>query len=268
MTSSGQRKEIQNNVFQIPNKSRITRRDSRKDNIPWTSKNEKKWWRTHNCTLEGKWCSTATQTVNRFEESGHPVFKSISALSRGVLKRKNNRNTTHFTADAPNTELLYGTIHSAKQLSICGAVAYCCEEFCLKPNETSARLTKTVNDQLLNEVKPQEITSLVQTPRNDERASGKILRERIQNFETLEREIQFTRVCENGTFFRGVSVGMCYKTVADEDDGFGDRTPACRAYTHPRLDSNSRVFAAILRTNSMWTSSSSSFLCFSWHSWK
>ena len=31
MTSNGQRKKIQNNVFQIPNTSRITRRDSRED---------------------------------------------------------------------------------------------------------------------------------------------------------------------------------------------------------------------------------------------
>ena len=31
MISNGQRKEIQNNVYQIPQKSRITRRDSRED---------------------------------------------------------------------------------------------------------------------------------------------------------------------------------------------------------------------------------------------
>ena len=29
------------------------------------------------------------------------------------------------------------------------------------------------------------------------------------------------------------------------DDGFGDRTPACRDYTHPRADSGSTLFAAI-----------------------
>ena len=55
--------------------------------------------------------------VGRFKETGHPVFKSISALSRGILKGKNNSDTIHFTADASNTELLYRTIHSANQLS-------------------------------------------------------------------------------------------------------------------------------------------------------
>ena len=39
---------------------------------------------------------------------------------------------------------------------------------------------------------------------------------------------------------------MCYKTVTDvDDDGFGYRTPACREYTHPRAESDSRIDAAI-----------------------
>ena len=29
--------------------------------------------------------------VERFKETGHPVIKSISALSRGILKRKGGR---------------------------------------------------------------------------------------------------------------------------------------------------------------------------------
>ena len=42
-----------------------------------------------------------------------------------------------------------------------------------------------------------------------------------------------------------VSIGICYKTVADVDDGFGDRTPACREFSHPRAESDSRIYAAI-----------------------
>ena len=60
---------------------------------------EKKWHGTHSQTPEGKADSTATQMVKRFEESGHPVFKSLSDLSRGILKRKNDRDTIHFNAD-------------------------------------------------------------------------------------------------------------------------------------------------------------------------
>ena len=36
---------------------------------------------------------------------------------------------------------------------------------------------------------------------------------------------------------------MSYKTFPDVDDGFGDRTPACREYTLPREDQNSGIYA-------------------------
>ena len=87
----GQREEILylNNLFQIPKSSRSMRRDSRED-IGHSSGpgNEKKWYGTLSETPEGNWDSTATQMVERVKETSHPVFKSISALSRGILKRK------------------------------------------------------------------------------------------------------------------------------------------------------------------------------------
>ena len=49
---------------------------------------EKKWYGTLPYTTEGKCDSIATQMVERFKDTGHPVFKSISALSRGILKKK------------------------------------------------------------------------------------------------------------------------------------------------------------------------------------
>ena len=38
-------------------------------------------------------------------ETGHPVFKSISALSRGILRMLQGKETIHFNADDSNTEL-------------------------------------------------------------------------------------------------------------------------------------------------------------------
>ena len=55
-----------------------------------------------------------------YKETGHPAFRGISALNRGVLKREGGRCTIHFTAEVSNTELLFRTIHSANQLSIYG----------------------------------------------------------------------------------------------------------------------------------------------------
>ena len=158
---------------------------------------EKKWYETLSYTPEGKWDSIAKQMLERFKKTGHPLCKSISALSRGILKRQNCRDTIHFNAESSNTELWFRTIQPANQLSIHGALSSWCEEFGQKPNEkesASERFVAKENEQLLKNVKPQEVTSLVQIPRSDNPASRNRLRECLQRLETLENEIQNTKV--------------------------------------------------------------------------
>ena len=55
---------------------------------------EMKWYGTRNCRPEGKWNSTAAKMVQNFKETKHPVFTSINALSRGIL-RQNKRQNIH-----------------------------------------------------------------------------------------------------------------------------------------------------------------------------
>ena len=71
---------------------------------------EKRWDGTLSYTPDGKWDSIVTQMVERIKETGHPVFMgSVSALSRGILKKKKKggRCTVHFNADSSNTEFLF-----------------------------------------------------------------------------------------------------------------------------------------------------------------
>ena len=68
-------------------------------------------------------------------ETGHPVFNSISALSRGVLQQKEGKNSIQFNGDSTNTELLFQTIHSVNQLSIHGGVVNWCHQFGLTEEE-------------------------------------------------------------------------------------------------------------------------------------
>ena len=56
------------------------------------------------------------------------VVVGFSALNRGVLKRKGGRCTIHFTAESPNVELLFRTIHSIHLLSMYGAVSSWCRD--------------------------------------------------------------------------------------------------------------------------------------------
>ena len=62
---------------------------------------------------------------------------------------------------------------------------------------------------------------------------------KIQKFEQLTKEVQFTKACESAGFIRPVSVGMHCKNIHDvNDDCFDGKKAACREYTKPRENSN------------------------------
>ena len=144
-----------------------------------------------------------------------------------------------------------------------------CEELAQRtPNQKEAAVGNIAakdKEQLLKNLNPQEVNSLMQSPRSDNRASGNRLRVCLLIFETLERDIQFARDCEDATLARRVFVGMSCKTTPDVEDGLGDRNPACRECTLPREDSNARMNATIPGQTKNWTSSSNSHHTISWH---
>ena len=70
---------------------------------------EEQWYGSSSYDQQREWDSAANNMVQRFRETGHPVFKSISALRRGILKQKKGKSTIHFNGDSTNTELLFQT---------------------------------------------------------------------------------------------------------------------------------------------------------------
>ena len=65
-----------------------------------------------------------------FAESGHPIFRATSPLSRSKLKSKGHgKLSIHFAADQETIENIFRIIVFANQLSLYGAVANMCEEF-------------------------------------------------------------------------------------------------------------------------------------------
>ena len=63
-------------------------------------------------------------------ESGHPVFRATSPLSRGQLKSKGvEKLSIHCCADLETIKTVFRTIISATQLSLYGAVTEMCEEY-------------------------------------------------------------------------------------------------------------------------------------------
>ena len=69
-----------------------------------------------------EWDRVADLMMLKFGESGHPVFRSTSPPSRGVLKSKGGgKLSLHFCVDEGTIETVFRTIISVTQLSIHGA---------------------------------------------------------------------------------------------------------------------------------------------------
>ena len=65
---------------------------------------------------QGEWDKIAEKMMVTFRESGHPVFRSTSPLSRGVLKSKGGgKLSIHFCADEGTIETALRTIVSVNQ---------------------------------------------------------------------------------------------------------------------------------------------------------
>ena len=178
-------------MSRIQKNSRNTRKGSLSDTGRFCV-DEKKWYKTLPYTPEGKKILQPLRWWNDSKIRGHPVFKSIGAPSREILKKQGD--TIHFNADASNTELFSRIIFSVNQHIIYVAVSNRCEQFGLTEEERGQEKQKeSVTKGVLTSVKSQEVKLLVSSPRL---VSGNSLRENIQDFESPSETIRFTRFSE------------------------------------------------------------------------
>ena len=78
---------------------------------------------------QGIWDHIAEKMLVEFAESGCPIFRASSPLSRGQLKSKGHgKLSIHFAPEQETIETIFRIIAFANQLSLYGAVANMCEE--------------------------------------------------------------------------------------------------------------------------------------------
>ena len=71
----------------------------------------------------------AERMLLEFAESGCPIFRATTPLSRGQLRSKGHGNLSiHYAAALEKIEPIFRIIVSANQLSLYGVVAEMCEE--------------------------------------------------------------------------------------------------------------------------------------------
>ena len=89
---------------------------------------EKKWYSIEEKSPQGIWDHIAEKMLVEFAESGCPIFRATTPLSRGQLKSKGHgKLSIHYCADQETIETIVRIIVSANQLSLYGAVANMCE---------------------------------------------------------------------------------------------------------------------------------------------
>ena len=76
---------------------------------------EKKWYSAEKGP-QGAWDNIAEQMLLEFAESGHPIFRATTPLSRGQLKSKGRgKLSIHFAADQDTIGAIYRIILSVNQ---------------------------------------------------------------------------------------------------------------------------------------------------------
>ena len=79
---------------------------------------------------QGIWDHIAEKMLLEFAESGCPIFRATTPLSRGQLKSKGHgKLSIHCCADQATIETIFRIIVFANPLSLYGALANMCEEY-------------------------------------------------------------------------------------------------------------------------------------------
>ena len=128
---------------------------------------EKKWYPSEN-SPQGAWDHIAEEMLLKFAESGHPIFRSTTPLSRGKLKSKGKGKVSiHFSADQDTVDTIYRIILSVNQLSVYGAVAAICDEYESHQDSTGQSVILVGQSIVLGEIKAEVLVPDAE-PRDDQ----------------------------------------------------------------------------------------------------
>ena len=195
---------------------------------------ETKWYSTDKERPGGKWDRVAELMMIKFGESGHPVFRATSPLSRGTLKSKGGgKLSIHFCADGDTIETVFRTIISVNQLSIYGAVSDLCEEYSICQTSTGRLVVAEQSDPFFA---PADLLIMTPTSSIEIPAQENLLQKHKERVEKLSQPDQLIKICTDAGFLKTVEVGQYFMTKhTDEFLQFAEPV-TCREYTLPRDD--------------------------------
>ena len=169
---------------------------------------EKKWYSMNEDSPQGIWDNIAEKMLLEFAESGCPIFRATTSLSRGKLKSKGHgKLSIHLGATQETIEAIFRIIVSANQLSLYGAVAEMCEEY-ESLHDRSGRPDKVMGQSIvLSEIKAEVPLE------NDIPSHQNLLLQRYEErIELLSQENKVSKFCMDAGCIHDVEIGQYFMT--------------------------------------------------------
>ena len=197
---------------------------------------EKKWYCISEDSPQGVWDKIAERMLLEFAESGCPIFRATSPLSRGQLKSKGHgKLSIHYAADLETVETIFRIIVSANQLSLYGAVAEMCEEY-ESLHERTGRPDMVMGQSIVLSAIKTEVSLDCDDPTNQDL----LLQQKRERIEKLSQQDKLSKCCMDAGFLNVVEIGQYFMTKdTGEFSQFTDAV-ACREYTFPREEEASQ----------------------------
>ena len=194
---------------------------------------EKKWYSGEENSPQGIWDHIEEKMLVEFAESGCPIFRATTPLSRGILKSKGHgKLSIHFTADYPTIETIFRIIISANRVGLYGAVANICGEIEAHQDRSGEPDVLMGQSIVLSEIKAEVLLE------NDIPSHQNLLLQRYEErIKLLSQENKVSRFCMGAGFIHVVEIGQYFMTKDTEEQFF---SRAGREYTLPRSDESSQ----------------------------
>ena len=198
---------------------------------------EKKWCSIKEDSPQGIWDNIAEKMMVEFAESGCPIFRATTPLSRGHFKSKGHgKLSIHCCADQATIETIFRIIVSANQLSLYGAVAEICAEYESR-HERKGRpvVMGQSSSSLVLSVMKTEVPLFFDDPVNQDL----LLQQYEERIKKMSQQDKLSEFCMDAGFLSVVESGQYFMTK-DTGDLTQFHAVACREYTLPREEGASQ----------------------------
>ena len=168
---------------------------------------EKQWHSIKEESLQGVWDNIPERTLVEFAESGCPIFRATTPLSRGQLKSEGQgKLSIHFAAVQETIETIFRMIVSANHLSLYGAVAEMCEEYESLPDRSGRPDVVMGQSTVLSAIKTE-----VPLESDDPAYQNFLLQQYEERIEKLSQD-KLSKFCMDAGFLNVVESGQYFMT--------------------------------------------------------